>query len=83
MKSLLEIYEKYQYSDGHGDKGTAHSYIEVYEELFNPYRFNSTILEIGLAYGESFMMWREYFIDSTIIGVDISDEEISVNFDLT
>lgn len=76
MKTLNEIYAKYQYPDGHGDKGTAHTYIDEYEKLLRPYRNNATILEIGLAYGESLCMWHEYFTNSKIVGIDIQDNEI-------
>jgi cephalosporin hydroxylase len=74
MKSLAEIYRNYQTPDGQGDKGTAHSYIEKYEELLEPYRDNSTVLEIGIAGGYSLHMWGEYFNESKIYGVDISPE---------
>ena len=77
MKPLNEIYKKYSSPEGHGDKGTAHSYIEEYTRLLEPYRQKSTVLEIGLYSGESLRMWDEYFIDSNIVGVDIT----SVNLD--
>ena len=76
MKTLSEIYEKYQSPEGHGDKGTAHTYIESYERLLEPYRENSTVLEIGLCMGESLLMWEEFFINSKIIGIDINDEHL-------
>ena len=76
MKSLNEIYQNYLGPDGWGDKGTAHTYIEEYEYLLKPYRYNSTILEIGMAYGHSMEMWCDYFIDSRIIGVDITNHGI-------
>ena len=74
MKSLLEIYSQDTSPDAHGDKGTAHSYIEhYYEYAFKPYRNkNINLLEIGIAQGQSLRMWREYFSpDSRIIGYDI------------
>lgn len=73
MKSLNEIYEKYQSPEGHGDKGTAHTYIDEYKRLLEAYRKNSLVLEIGLFMGESLRMWEEYFIDSEVIGMDIRD----------
>lgn len=76
MKTLNQIYEKYQSPEGHGDKGTAHTYIDEYQRLLEPYRKNSTVLEIGLFMGESLRMWEEYFIDSEIIGMDISDSHL-------
>ena len=76
MKTLNEIYTKYQSPEGHGDKGTAHTYIDEYQKLLEPYREKSTVLEIGLCMGESLLMWEEYFIDSKVIGVDISSNHL-------
>lgn len=76
MKTLNEIYVNYQTPNFHGDKGTAHSYIDEYEILLAPYRNKSTIMEIGLYHGVSLKMWEEYFIDSTIVGVDINLDAI-------
>ena len=72
MKTLNEIYQNHQSPFGHGDKGTLHSYIDEYERLLSPYRFNSTILEIGIYRGESLRMWEEYFIDSEVFGLEIN-----------
>lgn len=76
MKSLNEIYENYRSPEGHGDKGTAHTYIGEYEKLLSDYRENSTVLEIGICQGESLKMWNEYFINSTVYGIDITDHYI-------
>jgi len=76
MKSLNEIYLKYQSPEGHGDKGTAHTYINEYEKLLNDYRENSIVLEIGISHGESLKMWDEYFINSKVYGIDITDQFI-------
>ena len=76
MKSLSEIYLDYQSPEGHGDKGTAHSYINDYEKLLNEYRENATVLEIGICEGESLKMWDEYFINSNVYGIDITDQYI-------
>jgi 23S rRNA U2552 (ribose-2'-O)-methylase RlmE/FtsJ len=76
MKTLNEIYSKYQSPEGHGDKGTAHTYIDEYEKLLKDYRENSTVLEIGICRGESIKMWDEYFINSKVYGVDITDHYI-------
>jgi len=79
MESLKEIYKKYTGPDGWGDKGTAHTYIDEYERLLKNYRNNSTVLEIGIAFGHSCEMWCDYFTNSTIIGVDITNHGIDVN----
>jgi len=72
MKTLHEIYQKYKYPDGDGDKGTAHTYIQEYETILMPYRTNPncSFLEIGVSWGLSIRMWREYFMGS-VMGVDI------------
>jgi len=76
-KSLNDIYKKWSYVDGHGDKGTAHTYIPEYEKLLSPYRDSSVnFLEIGIAYGESLEMFYEYFEQGKIYGIDIWDKEI-------
>jgi cephalosporin hydroxylase len=77
MKTLNEIYERHQSPEGHGDKGTAHTYIDEYERLLTPYRKDSIVLEIGLYQGESLRMWEEYFIDSKVIGIDISSSRLT------
>jgi hypothetical protein len=73
MKSLNEIYQNYKSPEGHGDKGTAHTYIDEYEKLLGQYRENSSVLEIGICRGESIKMWDEYFINSKVYGIDITD----------
>jgi 23S rRNA U2552 (ribose-2'-O)-methylase RlmE/FtsJ len=72
MRSLKEIYVNYSFVEGHGDKGTAHTYIDEYERLLTPYRDNINFLEVGVSHGESIQMWSEFFNDSNIFGVDIT-----------
>lgn len=72
---LSEIYENYKNDDHHGDKGTIHTYIDAYETLLSPYRNNSTVLEIGIYEGLSLRMWNDYFIDSKVVGIDISNND--------
>ena len=78
MKTLEEIYWSGSTSiQGHGDKGTVHSYIPEYERLFEPYRDKEiNILEIGIAYGESLELWDKYFNNAKIFGADIHEKEI-------
>ncbi len=61
--SLREIYAKYAGVDCHSgsDKGSVHSYIDVYETLLAPYRACLRTLEIGIMTGHSLRMWEEYF----------------------
>lgn len=79
MKSLAQIYSRYQVEGdhGHGDKGTIHSYIPIYEKLLEPFRSQPCdFMEIGLAAGLSLSMWREYLPQARIVGVDVH-----LNFD--
>lgn len=76
---LAEIYKNFQAPDGGGDKGTAHSYIEIYETEMAKTK-NITMLEIGIWEGHSIAMWEQYFEDSQVIGIDIALDK--VKFDL-
>lgn len=76
---LAEIYKRYSSPDAGGDKGTAHSYIEIYEAELSK-TTGITLLEIGVWEGHSVAMWQEYFTDSEVIGVDIDTSRIK--FDL-
>jgi 23S rRNA U2552 (ribose-2'-O)-methylase RlmE/FtsJ len=82
MNELKEIFEKYKgipntMIDGipwnwGGDKGSNHTYIEIYHDLFKDRRFEKlNLLEIGVQYGSSMKMWKEYFENSTIYGLDL------------
>lgn len=61
------------------DKNTCHSYLAVYEKIFQEKRFDkNNILEIGIGEpkankenGGSIKLWHDYFIYSTIYGLDI------------
>lgn len=64
---LLEIYKNYQAPDRGGDKGTQHSYMDVYAEMLKP---DADLLEIGVWEGHSLAMFTEYF-SGTVIGLDI------------
>lgn len=82
METLASIYQRYAaYDVAQGsDKGTVHSYVEEYERLLAPYRQGSTVLEIGVFSGACLQMWQEYFVDSTIIGVDLTDSMIQERY---
>lgn len=75
MKTLQEIFNEIGHfgSDiGCNDKGGTHSYIETYDGLFSKKRDNCSILEIGLALGDSIKLFDRYFNNSKIVGCDIS-----------
>lgn len=82
IKSIHEL-------GAHCDKNTTHQYLEVYESFFEPIRKTVTnVLEIGIYNGDSHKLWRDYFPNAHIYGLDIIDmygrwdEEarITVNF---
>lgn len=54
------------------DKNTVHSYLELYQHLFNNKRLTAkNILEIGIDRGGSIKLWSDFFINATIYGLDI------------
>ena len=56
------------------DKINGHTYIEQYSNLFKDKQLdNLNILEIGIAKGDSIKLWKDYFKNSTIYGIDISN----------
>ena len=68
--------------NGWPDKGTVHSYIEVYAEILEPYRTTAkNILEIGILNGSSLRMWEQYFT-GTVYGVDCTDQPVGGQYDL-
>jgi predicted O-methyltransferase YrrM len=57
------------------DKGTrGHHFASAYELYFQPIRHEARkVLEIGVLRGASLRMWREYFPNARIFGIDIED----------
>ncbi len=59
------------------DKNTSHSYLPLYDSLLSPIRQNAkTVLELGIGdfgpkNGGSLLLWRKYFPNATIYGLDI------------
>lgn len=50
-----------------------HNYTVKYDKILAPYRESYTsVLEIGVAQGQSVRMWTDYFPNATIHGADIS-----------
>ena len=64
------------------DKNTRHSYLPVYQELFDSKRISTkNILEIGIGpfehcNGASIKLWHDFFPNAQIYGVDINPYEI-------
>jgi cephalosporin hydroxylase len=72
MRTLREVYNDTRLGTKYGDKGTVHSYIEVYEKYIEPKRVNCNILELGVGYGESLIMWEDYIEKGLVVGVQHS-----------
>ena len=76
---LIELIEKnnnYGYeSDPGTDKESTHKFItEFYEDAFEPYKNKSiNVLEVGINTGGSLLLWKDYFTQGNIFGVDITD----------
>jgi lipopolysaccharide biosynthesis glycosyltransferase len=50
-----------------------HNYAAKYDKILSPYRESFlSVLEIGVAQGQSIRMWTDYFTKATIHGADIS-----------
>ena len=67
--TLIDIQNENQFNT---DKNSRHSYLPIYQQLFNRFQ-NSDInlLEIGVLGGESLKLWSKYFSKAEIYGIDI------------
>jgi len=78
MTPLCELAAKYSTDKGGwhmlaGD--TCHNYTPTYHKLLFPHRLQvKSVLEIGVNYGPSLRMWRDYFPEARIIGLDSNAE---------
>ena len=75
-KKLQTSYEKFKGPCGDGDKGTFHSYIDIYNDIFSQFQdveFN--FLEIGILNGKSVHLWNDYFEKANIFAVDINNKD--------
>lgn len=76
LKALCAKYQGNGYNCLEGtDKGSAHSYVDVYEDIFCDLRDKPVrMLEIGVCSGGSTAVWSEYFThpSAEIIGVDVN-----------
>jgi hypothetical protein len=52
-----------------------HNYTEIYYNFFNPIKDNIlNILEIGVFQGNSLRMWKDFFKNANIYGLDINND---------
>ena len=58
------------------DKSTVlHHYLNFYERFLSPIRSDvKKVLEIGVLFGQSVKMWRDYFPNAQIVGFDGIDD---------
>lgn len=62
-----------------GSSGVYHFYTVRYHEILSPIRERvERVLEIGIQHGASLKMWRDYFPNAVIHGVDIEDCRLAV-----
>lgn len=80
MKQLWQIYDRYSLPDRGGDKGTLHSYIDLYAEEMTKLA-NIDLLEIGVWEGHSLAMWQDYFRSSNIVGIDVNLSRLTFDVD--
>jgi hypothetical protein len=82
MKTLRQIYDELveqhatnlagEIVTAFSDKGRMHSYIEYYEQWFEPRRSEPVqLLEIGVMTGGSLLLWQHYFDHADLVGIDL------------
>jgi hypothetical protein len=65
--SLVEIVD-----NSRTDKNTVHSYLPLYYNLLkNKKETALNVLEIGIYQGGSIKLWKDFFINATVYGLDI------------
>ena len=70
--NLQELWESNK-SEYRTDKGSGHNYLYKYSELFADMRLKPIkLLEIGVYFGGSLKLWRDWFPHAQITGIDIS-----------
>jgi hypothetical protein len=75
--SLINLVDSKYYTD----KNTTHSYLELYEKLLTSKKETAThVLEVGIGdfgqkNGGSIKLWKDYFTNATIYGLDVLPKE--------
>lgn len=77
MSMLNDIGLKYD-----ADKSSRfHNYLDFYQEQLPDRTFKGRLLEIGVMDGLSMKMWRDYYPDAEVVGIDIKDMSFMHNDD--
>ena len=72
--NLIEIGKKYPSSKN------ISGFIQLYEKYFSSFRDSKiNILEIGIENGDSLRIWREYFTNANICGIDIIKKDFKID----
>jgi cephalosporin hydroxylase len=72
--------ELFSNSLGLSDKNSVHSYLKIYESLFERFRNNNiNIIEVGTSNGGSIALWNNYFKNANIYGVDIIHNKLMID----
>lgn len=58
-----------------------HNYLDFYESVLPDRTFKGRLLEIGVMDGLSMKMWRDYYPNAEIVGIDIKPMEFMHNTD--
>jgi hypothetical protein len=59
----------------HGTDKAGHGYLDHYQRFLEPLRSGKiTLLEIGVMRGDSLRMWRDFFPNGSIYGIDIEKD---------
>lgn len=79
--SLVSLYNEmkieHTHQEGFTDKGEPyHTYIEFYESYFSPFKENVSLCEIGVNHGGSLELWKRYFTNYNLVGVDLAANPI-------
>ncbi len=73
-KTLTELGLKYS-----TDKATYHDFTDFYNEYLYPIKDEiKSLLEIGIHSGSSLRMWRDYFLNAQIYGIDIDPNTLFI-----
>ena len=81
---MINLWEFYKSTGEVSDKGTTHQYIySFYSNEFTPKRNDElTIVEIGVKKGDSMILFRDWFVNSKIFGIDNKNEMTSENVNM-
>lgn len=67
IENLTSLSNKYDC-----DKSTVHNYMDYYEIFFKEFKDDSfNLFEIGIDVGKSYNVWKEYFNNANIFGMDL------------